>query len=496
MSQSMNIEPVPFHNKILFCDIIGFSKLEPINQYECHAQLTRIIRSCLDKLNTKLLDDVIALPTGDGLILNYIKPEPDIHLKTALAVLEILSKYNKTTYWPIKLRIGLNTNVDSIVLDVNNKKNIIGRGINLAERVTNLSTHGRILMHKRVFEDLSNYKKYDGKIIYLGDYTVKHNIVIPVYQYIDPEVSFLDNALLEKSEEKTSSLTLSDIRKSRVKENILNIKLKGYDHDYFDDLHDYFEEFLDNQHLFQNTKIAVNWIANEMLDNVFKHGNIDNEDNVFLRLDRIKNGILISTEQPDRPEFKVRNIDSYSEDHFLTMLRKKGITVNVLHSDDKMTVSCMLPTDFKLQELHMLEVDQHPEAKEKINNVLNVMKNETKEISVTMSYTILEKGICLIKLKDKIYQDEVPQFKELIDKFLAAKTIDFIVDLSELIYICSAGIANLINCYRAVRRDGGSIIYVNPNEKIAEVFSICKLDQILQITRSIADALAYFQIFY
>jgi anti-anti-sigma factor len=496
MSHSTNIEPVPFHNKIFFCDIIGYSKLEPINQYECHAQLTRIIRSCLDKLNTKLLEDVIALPTGDGLILNYIKPEPDIHLKTALDVLEILSKYNKNTYWPIKLRIGLNTNVDSIVIDVNNKKNIVGRGINLAERITNLSTHGKILMHKRVYEDLSNYKKYDGKIIGLGDFTVKHNVVVPIYQYIDHDCNFLDNNPIEKPDERNSSLTLSDIRKSRVKENILSIKLKGFDHDYFDDLHDYLEEFLDNQQLFQNAKIAVNWIANEMLDNVFKHGNLSHEDDVFLQLDRIKNGILISTEQPDRAEFKTKNIDSYSEDHFLTMLRKKGININMLHSDDRMTISCMLPADFKIKQLHMLDVDQDLEISEKIGSTLNVANQEIKEFSATISYTMLEKGIALIKLKDKIYQNEVSHFKELIESFLVAKTIDVIVDLSELTYICSAGIANLINCYRTVRREGGTIIYVNPNEKIKEVFSICKLDQILQITKSIEDALAYFKIFY
>ncbi len=496
MSDLSNMEPIPFHNKIFFCDIIGYSKLEPINQYECHAQLTRIIRSCLDKLNARLIEDVIALPTGDGLILNYIKPEPDIHLKTALAVLEILAKYNKSTYWPIKLRIGLNTNVDSIVLDVNNKKNIVGRGINLAERITSLGAHGKILMHKRVFEDLNNYKKYDGKMIFLGDFTVKHNVVVPIYQYIDPECDFLDNTPLERIEATPSTLTLSDIRKSRVKENILSIKLNAYDHDYFDDLHDYLEEFLDNQQLFQNTKIAVNWIANELLDNVFKHGNLQPEDTVLLKLDRVKNGILISTEQPDRPEFRTRNITRYSEDHFLTMLTKKGISINVLHANDRMTISCMLPTEFKLKELHMLDVDQAPEVQPKLDALLDIATQQTHEYSLTISYTMLENRICLIKLKDKIYQNEVTQFKELIDKFLAAKTIDFIVDLSDLVYICSAGIANFINCYRTVRREGGTIIYVNPNEKIQEVFSICRLDQILQITRTVADALAYFKMFY
>jgi anti-sigma B factor antagonist len=470
--------------------------LEPINQYECHAQLTRIIRSCLDKLNAKLLEDVIALPTGDGLILNYIKAEPDIHLKTALMVLDILSKYNKNTYWPIQLRIGLNTNVDSIVIDVNNKKNIVGKGINLAERITNLSTHGRLLMHKRVYEDLSNYKKYDGKFVYLGDFTVKHNVVIPIFQYVDVHCHFLDNNPLQKPEEQATALTLSDIRKSRVKESILSIKLKGYDQDYFEDLHDYLEEFFDSQHIFENTKIAVNWIANEMLDNVFKHGNLSHDDDVFLRLDRVKNGIMISTEQPDKPQFNVKKIDSYSEDHFLTMLRKKGITVNVLHSENRMTISCMLPSDFQIRELKMLDIKDDSGKQQSEKPSFKFDEGDIKELSASISYVMLDNGICFMKIIDKMYQDEAVEFREYMQKFIDEKIIDFIIDLSELTYICSSGIANLLNYYRAVRREGGTIIYVNPNEKIREIFSMCKLDQILQLSKSLDDALAYFQMFY
>ena len=496
MKKSIDIEPIPFHNKIFFCDIIGYSKLNPVNQYECHAQLTRIIRSCLDKLNAKLLEDVIALPTGDGLILNYIKPEPDIHLKTALMVLEILAKYNKNTFWPINLRTGLNTNVDSMVLDLNNKKNIVGKGINLAERITNISTHGRILMHKRVYEDLSNYKKYDEKFLFLGDFTVKHDVVVPIYQYVDHECDYLDNTPLEKTDEKTSDLTLGDIRKRRLKENILSIKLKGYDRDYFDDLHEYMEEFLDNMQLFQHTKIAVNWIANEMLDNVFKHGQLSHEDDVFLKLDRLKTGIFISTEQPDIPRFNIREADRSLEDHFLTMLKRKGINVNLLHANGRMTVSCSLPSDFQIRELKMLDVEPDPKAKESVKNVLSLAENESKEFSATINYTILDKGICLVKIKEKMYQDEAALFKELIEKLIEAKTIDIIVDLSEMTYICSTGIANLMNYYRKLRNEGGTIIYVNPHEKVKEIFSICKVDQILQITPSLDDALAYFQMFY
>ena len=144
----------------------------------------------------------------------------------------------------------------------------------------------------------------------------------------------------------------------------------------------------------------------------------------------------------------------------------------------------------------MLDVEHDIGAKEIVGDSFKIQPDELKEFSATLNYTLLEKGICLIKLKDKIYQNEASQFTQILEKFLETKIIDFIVELSDLTYICSAGIANLINGYRMVRREGGTIIYVNPNEKIIEVFSICKLDQILQITKNLDDALAYFQMFY
>ncbi|MBD3290578.1 anti-sigma factor antagonist [candidate division KSB1 bacterium] len=491
--KSVKYEPVPFHNKIFFCDIIGYSKLPAASQYECHAQLTRIIRTCLDKLDARLLEDVIALPTGDGLILNYLKAEPDVHLRTALMVLEILEKYNQNSNLPIKLRIGLNTNVDSIVLDLNNKKNIVGVGINLAQRITNLGTHGRILMHRRVYEDLSNYKKYEGKLMYLDDFMVKHGVVISLFQYIDYKAPHIDNTPLKRSDDSDPALTLRDIRKSRVKENILSIHLTGKDKDYFDDLHAYLEEFLDSLKIFQKTKIAVNWIANEMMDNVFRHGDLDDDDDIFLKLDRTSNGIYISTEQPDIPDFNIRNIDMDSGDHFISMLRNRGININVLHADGRLTMACLMPFDFEIMDLKMLDVDHDAEAQEAVPDL---SLTACQEVTAAIRFYEMDNGIYLIKLHDKLHEKQVDRFGDLVGKLLNSGHLDIIVDLSDLSYINSPGIAMLINSHRTIRQEGGTIIFVNPHPKIKEIFSMCKLDSILQISKSLEDAIAYFRIFH
>ncbi len=491
--KSIKYDPLPFHNKIFFCDIIGYSKLPAASQYECHAQLTRIIRTCLDKLDAKLLEDVIALPTGDGLILNYLKAEPDIHLRTALMVLEILEKYNKNSNLLIKLRIGLNTNVDSIVLDVNNKKNIVGVGINLAQRITNLSTHGRILMHRRVYEDLSNYRNYEGKLMYLDDFMVKHGVVISLFQYIDYKSSFLDNTPLKRSDDSDPSLTLRDIRKSRLKENILSIHLKGRDQDYFNDLHAYLEEFLDSLKIFQKTKIAVNWIANEMMDNVFRHGDLDDDDDLFLKLDRTSNGIYISTEQPDIPEFNIREIDTESGEHFISMLRNRGINISVLHAEGRLTMSCLMPFDFEIMDLKMLNVQQ--DAAEQAP-APDLSLTTCQEVTASIRFYEMDDGIYLIKLQNKMLEKEVDRFRDLVDRLLNSGHLDIIVDLSDLHYTSSPGIAMMINVHRTIRQEGGAIVFVNPHPKVKEIFSVCKLDNILQIAKNLENAIAYFKIFH
>src|SRR5262249_15359454 len=150
-------------NKIFFCDVIGYSKRDPPSQFACQRALNGVVTDVLATLDCKLEEDVIALPTGDGLILNFLAPAPDIHLRTALMSLEGLHSAAEKT--PIGLRIGLNSYVDTWVHDINGKKNVVGSGINMAQRVMDLGRHGQILMHEDVRRDLANYPEYVDHLV-------------------------------------------------------------------------------------------------------------------------------------------------------------------------------------------------------------------------------------------------------------------------------------------------------------------------------------------
>jgi len=208
------------------------------------------------------------------------------------------------------LKVGLNTYVDSIVMDVNNKKNVSGNGINMAQRIMDLGSHSQILMHKRVYDDLSNYEKYKDKFRELGEYTVKHDVKLPVYQYIDDTSAFLNNESPDRKEKKEESarITLKEIQENRITENLLSITLKGSEKDDLKYIYEYIEDFLYEKGAFQNIKVAVAWIADEMIDNVFRWGNISDRDDISFSLDYTKKGILLTTEQPDCPDFNLQDV--------------------------------------------------------------------------------------------------------------------------------------------------------------------------------------------
>lgn len=69
------------------------------------------------------------------------------------------------------------------------------------------------------------------------------------------------------------------------------------------------------------------------------------------------------------------------------------------------------------------------------------------------------------------------QLKEVLDSF----NEDCIVDFSELTYISSAGLGELIQTYSRLEKSGNTIKLINMNDHIREVFKYCGLDKVFII---------------
>jgi hypothetical protein len=136
-------------------------------------------------------DRCILLPTGDGMCIALLNVDAlyDIHIDLALHILEHIRAENSATEDPqrkFEVRVGINANVDNVITDVNGSLNVAGAGINFAERFMSMADGGQILVGQAVYESIQHRERYMNAFrAYRG--VVKHNLSVPVYQYVGGE---------------------------------------------------------------------------------------------------------------------------------------------------------------------------------------------------------------------------------------------------------------------------------------------------------------------
>jgi serine/threonine-protein kinase len=77
--------------------------------------------------------------------------------------------------------MGIHSGPVDVVTDVNKRANVTGAGINIAQRVMDCGDAGHILVSKRVADDLAEYRRWRFYLHELGDFEVKHGVVVSVF---------------------------------------------------------------------------------------------------------------------------------------------------------------------------------------------------------------------------------------------------------------------------------------------------------------------------
>src|SRR5438552_3729298 len=81
----------------------------------------------------------------------------------------------------IRLRMGVHSGPVNRVTDVNDKTNIAGTGINVAQRVMDCGDAGHILLSQHVADDLAEYRHWRPYLHDLGECEVKHGLRVHVF---------------------------------------------------------------------------------------------------------------------------------------------------------------------------------------------------------------------------------------------------------------------------------------------------------------------------
>ncbi len=182
MSAELNAD---FHLEIahvLFIDIVGYSKLLINEQGELLQQLNQVVRSTDQFRKAEAAGELIRLPTGDGMALVFSR-SAEAPVQCAMEISQALRGSPQ-----IQLRMGVHSGPVNQVTDVNDRSNLAGAGINIAQRVMDCGDAGHILLSKRVADDLAHYRQWQSRLHDLGEFEVKHGVRVHVFNLYTDEL--------------------------------------------------------------------------------------------------------------------------------------------------------------------------------------------------------------------------------------------------------------------------------------------------------------------
>ena len=167
---------------VLFIDIVGYSKLLINEQHEVLQKLNQLVRGTQAFQSAETAGKLIRFPTGDGMALVF-STTPDAPVQCALQISKALRSHPE-----LQVRMGVHSEPVSGIMDVNDRSNIAGTGINMAQRVMDCGDAGHILLSKRVAEDLEQYRQWRPLLHDLGDFEVKHGARVSLVNLYSDEV--------------------------------------------------------------------------------------------------------------------------------------------------------------------------------------------------------------------------------------------------------------------------------------------------------------------
>jgi TolB-like protein/class 3 adenylate cyclase/Tfp pilus assembly protein PilF len=179
--QDTSAEPTPDLQleiaHLLLIDLVGYSKLLVNEQIELLQKLNQLVRATECFRTAEASGKLTRVPTGDGMALLFYR-SPEEPARCALEISKALRDHPR-----IQLRMGVHSGPVNQVTDVNDRTNIAGAGMNIAQRVMDCGDAGHILLSKHLADDLAEYRNWRPHLHDLGECEVKHGLRLHVFNF-------------------------------------------------------------------------------------------------------------------------------------------------------------------------------------------------------------------------------------------------------------------------------------------------------------------------
>jgi serine/threonine protein kinase len=161
---------------IMFVDLVGYSKRSVTDQVALKKLFNDMLTSALKVVPE---ESRIAIDTGDGAAICFMG-DPEEALHSAMLLRDLLSQRRMFT-----VRVGLHMGPVRIVNDINERVNVVGDGINVAQRIMDFAEGNQILVSRGYYDVISRITDGTADLFqFMGQYEDKHARMHEVYAVV------------------------------------------------------------------------------------------------------------------------------------------------------------------------------------------------------------------------------------------------------------------------------------------------------------------------
>jgi hypothetical protein len=167
---------------VLFLDVVGYTR-QPVNkQIQVKKQFNQLLSDCLEAVGE---GERIILDTGDGAAVGFLQ-HPEDALEAAMQFRKTVTANQHKDYPDLNVRIGIHLGPINVVKDMNGQSNMVGDGINDAQRVMSFADSDQIYVSRPYYDFISRLSdEYADLFMYRGSQKDKHGREHQVYELVD-----------------------------------------------------------------------------------------------------------------------------------------------------------------------------------------------------------------------------------------------------------------------------------------------------------------------
>jgi class 3 adenylate cyclase len=166
---------------VLCMDIVEYSRGNTSAQGRLLEQLNAAVSAAPAFKIAQAANGVQPLPTGDGMVLLFVS---DV-IAPAQCAVEVYRALEGGRAVPV--RMGIHSGLVQKQIDIAGRENVVGEGINTAERVMSFGSAGHILLSAQYAGFLQQFDDWAPSVHRLGQGIAKHNQKLEVYSLHGPD---------------------------------------------------------------------------------------------------------------------------------------------------------------------------------------------------------------------------------------------------------------------------------------------------------------------